>query len=243
MRNNALKLTEAIKKLEKGSSLNSVSKDIGINVNTLSRYWHRYQELGEKAIIEKRTYSLDFKMKVIEEVKNKNQSVSFVANKYGLPSITVRRWLKAIEKGRDSLSDKRKLSDPVPNVNDDYTYTIHCIEKTVERIHSYEEKYYKNIYSTLVDTKAFDYPAFNSYLHEVYRSSKFVGEDIKGRRLPNYDDYLAICTDAKIMMQFKLYDPLLWHAAESLFKYPGVQGFVVQYLNTIFNNYVGNERG
>lgn len=99
----------AMKILTEGKSLAEVSRITGIDRKTLKIYWIRYHEEGEAAFIAKRkSYSMDYKITIVNEILQKHKSPSLVAAERGIPKITINRWVATLqEKGIEGLNDER----------------------------------------------------------------------------------------------------------------------------------------
>ena len=240
MRKNALKLLEAMKLLSQGDSRNAVSKRTGISIGTLGRYWYRYLAEGNKAITEKRSYPTEFKLGIIKEIKEKNSPIPFVANKYGVPSITIHRWMAAYDKDQDGLIDKRYREQIlIKNDEDtqkDYTQTRQIIKATLDKIGSSKSTYYRAIKDALGNIRPFQNPVFNTLLFDIYRCYCLLKEQTieeKGAFVLSEKDYTTIFVTARTMMMMSKNEQALQNKAIDMVEIPEIQSFICKFIDTI----------
>ena len=102
----------AIELLKEGKSRNEVSRVTGIGFHALSLYWHRYQQEGHMALMDRRGqcgYDEEVKVNVIRDYLEKGLSLTTVSLKYNIPTQTILRWKGAYElDGLNGLKDRRK---------------------------------------------------------------------------------------------------------------------------------------
>ena len=102
----------AIELLKEGMCRNEVSRITGISFNALSLIWHRYQEGGHMALMDRPGhcgYDEETKVNVIRDYLENGLSLMTVSLKYNVPNQTVLRWKDAYKRdGLNGLKDNRK---------------------------------------------------------------------------------------------------------------------------------------
>ena len=101
----------AVKLLESGRSMSSISKELHVGINSLRLWYEIYRSGGELALLHKAhesRHSLEEKQKVVLEILNNQLPLLSASSKYKIPSNTIRCWVKAYQsKGLGGLERKR----------------------------------------------------------------------------------------------------------------------------------------
>jgi len=101
---------------EQHQSPSSVSQEYGMNVSQLRRWRQNYRELGVKGLIstKNKTYTAEFKLKVIRTIERLGLSLSEAKFKFNIPELSIIiRWQRNYAKfGLDGLKPKRKGRPP-----------------------------------------------------------------------------------------------------------------------------------
>lgn len=99
---------KAVKRLlELKESKSKISSELGINESTLRKWVRYYKYYGIKGLASKsNTYTLAFKLKVLQQMKKRCLSLKQASLEYGIPSdSTVLTWLRIYEQeGKLGLS-------------------------------------------------------------------------------------------------------------------------------------------
>ena len=100
-----------MKMLEKGYSINFINEHYGINGELLFTLWEQYKVQGPKALVKKKNccLSLEEKMVVIAEVREKHLSLREIMSSHGVSEHAVRSWIRRYDEGgEEALRSKPK---------------------------------------------------------------------------------------------------------------------------------------
>ncbi len=158
--------TQAMRMLAEGQSRAAVSRLTGIDTKTLGRYWAAYQAEGEEAFKQKRKYSVKFKMAVLDDIEKKGQTVALVSAKYGVPAITIKRWMASKEKGGNAALKDGRRGNVGPywqqvqyRAGQAVTLAMRTLSETLDGA---------MVREVLEKRKVFDNPLFGSFLINLY---------------------------------------------------------------------------
>lgn len=221
--------THAMHLLSEGLSRAAVSRLTGIDTKTLGRYWTRFQAEGEEFFKERRKpYSVKFKKTVLDDIKKKGQTISLVSAKYGVPAITIRRWIASKEKaGSSGLKDGRQRNtgpywNKVQNrAGQAVTLALRSLSETTDGTMVREE---------LQKRGAFENPIFGTFLINLFNMYSFLilkdEDDEKGRRMMAY-------TSARIQLYLIPHTVTLRQQTDELIDLPETTAFISTYLDSI----------
>ena len=233
--------TQAMRLIAEGQSRAAVSRLTGIDTKTLGLYWAAYQAEGEEAFKQKRKYSVKFKMAVLDDIEKKGQTVALVSAKYGVPAITIKRWMASKEKGGNAALKDGRRGNAGPywqqvqyRAGQAVTLAMRSLSETQDRT---------MVREVLEKRKVFDNPLFGSFLVNLYETYSFLilsdegGKD--GRRETAY-------TSARIQL-YMLPRTLDQHReTEELLDLPETGTFITAYLDSIpkvMETYVNQRKG
>lgn len=162
----------AMQLLAEGKSRAEVSRLTGFDTKTLAIYWTRYLKDGDAAFKRKRKgYSPKLKKAVIHDFETKNQSLSFLSAHYGIPIITLKRWMAAKEqKGFDGFKDGRH-QNPGPR----RIMTLYQVRRALTlSLHSLSNYPAGARVRTVLDERgAFKNPLFGFFMECLYGAYEF----------------------------------------------------------------------
>lgn len=178
MKTNREKL-EAVKRvLEGGQSKNAVCQQTGIDKHLLSIYISQYQKNGEAAFAQKnRSYPVKLKEEVIHKHLEDNIPLSSISVSYGIPTITIRRWLRSYkENGHEGLVDKRERTED--SVKREQREQFESDSRAVERVIGRTNQYLLDkgtdmsiwILEQMVKLKAFQNPSLWFFFMNYYKA-------------------------------------------------------------------------
>ena len=105
------KYVQAMRMLDEGQSLSYIVKQLKTDRRSILLARRRYLSGGELALIQlgpRPQLNVERKLEIVQEVEQKQLSLSEVAYKHFLSPCTVRRWVKAFNKsGEAGLARKR----------------------------------------------------------------------------------------------------------------------------------------
>lgn len=115
------KLSSVLRVLKNQDSVNSISKELGIDTSLLRRWVLYYEHHGEKGFITKKNkdYSGDSKLKVIQTMQAKSLSLIETCLQFNIPTTsTLISWInKYTTQGVESLHQKTRGRPKTMNSN------------------------------------------------------------------------------------------------------------------------------
>lgn len=146
-----------IKLLSVGKSRSSVAKQYNIDISTVAQIKRDFNKAGESALETKTRYNkydLEFKIKIINEVKNGN-GVRRVGLKYSIRHGTILQWLKKFDdfgynglvldqRGRPKMKKNEGISNNNSEKNSTPEEKIKQLEKKIETL-KMENDYLKKL--------------------------------------------------------------------------------------------------
>jgi transposase-like protein len=109
-----------MKMLEDGYSIQSISKQYGINCNLLSVLWIKYQKDGLSALAKKQYTITDgtYRESIIRDIEDNCLSLSEAAIKYNVCTSRINTWIKLVrEEGYGALYEIKKRGRPPKDTN------------------------------------------------------------------------------------------------------------------------------
>lgn len=162
----------AVKRLEEGQSINAVSLQTGIDKGLLNVYQTEFRQKGEEAFQGRRRFTSQEKTEIVNKHIKDGIAITSLSVCYGIPAITIRRWIKAfVKKGQDGLRDLRKKEHVVPE--QDKRIIIRAIDMTFRSFRTFGTPFGKTIPNVLEGHLAFKNPAFGSFLLYFYRALRY----------------------------------------------------------------------
>ena len=162
-----------------GESKNSVSQRTGIDKHLLNMYIQQYKKHGESAFNEKkrRMYPQKQKEEIINKHLKDNIPLSTLSISYGIPTITLRRWIQAYKKGGAAgLKDKRTKEETPEEIarREQLKKDAHATDLVIERTNQFFEEIGtdlgKQIPQKLIQNKTFENPEFRCFLISFYQA-------------------------------------------------------------------------
>lgn len=228
--------------IENGSSINVVSKTIVMGNQTLGRYWQRYKKEGVIVLFDERSYTRSFKQKIVKESREKG--ISSVANKYSIPSKTIRRWMEQSKNNPAGILDKRKKEERNLETTHSQALISNNINATINRLSISNTSTARAITKTLVELRPFQNPAFNSmYIHLqdicqlVYKDK---GYSQKEHPVLDDNDASLIAVTARTIWSFNQFDYAQRSEAEAWLELTTIQLFMLYYIETAFKRIAEN---
>jgi transposase-like protein len=215
--------------IAEGQSRAAVSRLTGIDTKTLGRYWAAYQAEGEKAFTQKRKhYSVRFKKTVLDDIEKKGQTVALVSAKYGVPAITIKRWMASKEKGGNAALKDGRRGNVGPywqqvqyRAGQAVTLAMRTLSETQDGT---------MVREGLEKSKAFDNPLFGSFLINLYDIYSFLllsddGENKSPRELAYTSARIQLYAYPRTLDQHR--------EIEELLELSETTTFISAYLNSI----------
>lgn len=212
-------IREAIRLLDSGIPKSQVCRRTGIDKKTLNIYWSRYKTEGEGAFNAKQ-YSPETKREIIQKHLEKGLSISLLSQDYGIPDITIRRWIKRFRKdGEDGLNPQGQEAE-----EDQYwDLTNRALRITSDTFRVFgKTSIIKRIPDMLNERGAFASPEFGGFLVTICRLI------VRDQAEPT----IAYNTARLILMTIP-YKGTMRNEAEELLAMQETKMFVQQFIDTV----------